>query len=266
MFPFIFVTIACGAISGFHSLVASGTTSKQLDKFQDARVIGYGGMLGEGALATIATLAVAAGLSDWHAHYHTWNASGILAISHFVKGANTFLSPFGLPDGFGYAFIAVLVISFAATSMDTAARIQRLLVMELGKTLKFKPLQNRYIATVIAVVPAIPLVLAGQEVWGALWLLFGTTNQLIGGLALLTLCVYLYKSKKPMLAYVLPMLFVMTVTSISMITNLCHWGSSFIHQDTQVPFITLVLGGIIFFFECWMIVETILVIKTMRKR
>ena len=89
--PLLFVTIACGSISGFHGLVGSGTTSKQLNNMSDARAIGYGGMLGEGTLAVIATVAVAAGLSDWGSHYHTWNASGINAIANFVAGAGAFL-------------------------------------------------------------------------------------------------------------------------------------------------------------------------------
>ena len=80
LLPLLFVTIACGSISGFHGLVGSGTTSKQLNKMTDARAIGYGGMLGEGTLAVIATVAVAAGLPDWDVHYHSWNASGINAL------------------------------------------------------------------------------------------------------------------------------------------------------------------------------------------
>ncbi|MFQ5780439.1 MAG: carbon starvation protein A, partial [Nitrospiria bacterium] len=201
LFPIIFVTIACGAISGFHGLVSSGTTSKQLDKMKDARFIGYGGMLGEGALALISTLAVAAGLPDWSTQYASWNASGINAIANFVAGAGTFLEALFLPTDWAQAIVAILAISFAATSMDTGARIQRLVVSELGSALNLPTLKNRYVATLVAVGPAIPLVLAGPKVWVPLWLLFGTTNQLIGGMTLLVLVVYLYRARRPLLHF-----------------------------------------------------------------
>lgn len=260
MFPFIFITIACGAISGFHGLVASGTTSKQLNTMKDARVIGYGGMLGEGTLAVIATLAVAAGLSDWASHYHSWNSSGLLAISHFVEGATTFATAIGLPEGIAAAFIAVLVISFAATSMDTAARIQRYLIHELGQRLEFKLFKNRYLATLLAVGPSIPLVLAGKSAWGPLWLLFGTTNQLIGAISLLVIFVYLLKAQKPVLAYMIPMMFVLVVTTLSMMLNLYNWTNTLL-QGEQVPLATLIIGYFIFVLECWIIMETIIVIR-----
>src|SRR5690606_32613980 len=91
-FPFLFVTIACGAISGFHGLVSSGTTSKQIACATDARLVGYGGMLGEGTLALIATLAVSAGVASWSEHYHSWQAASAGGLGNFVNGASTFLS------------------------------------------------------------------------------------------------------------------------------------------------------------------------------
>lgn len=264
LFPFIFVTIACGAISGFHGLVASGTTSKQLDKMPEARPIGYGGMLGEGMLAVIATLAVAAGLKDWDHAYGSWNESGLKAIAHFVQGASTFLTGgFGLSADWATAIIAVLAISFAATSMDTGARVQRLVVHELGSALGIGALKNRYLATLLAVGPAVPLLLAGNEAWGPLWMLFGTTNQLIGGMTFLVLCVYLYRANRPTLAYVIPMVFVILVTTGAMVFNLMRWTG--VMGQGAAPALTIVVGAIILLLEIWMIVEAVVILVRLRR-
>ncbi len=260
LFPIIFITIACGSISGFHGLVSSGTTSKQLDRMTDARPIGYGGMLGEGTLAVIATLAVAAGLPDWGAHYRSWDASGIHAIANFVRGAGTFLTALGLHEDWAQAVVAVLAISFAATSMDTGARIQRFIVTELGEAFGIGILRNRYLATLLAVGPAIPLVLAGKRVWAPLWLLFGTTNQLIGGVTLLVLVVYLLAARRPLLSYLLPMVFLLTMTSAAMGYNLFTWI-----VGGKGPAVTIVIGALILLLECWVIVEAVLVIRKIRR-
>ncbi|MCA9841898.1 MAG: carbon starvation protein A [Cyanobacteria bacterium HKST-UBA03] len=142
MIPLLFVTVACGAVSGFHGLVASGTTSKQLNHFSDARMIGYGSMLGEGLLAVLATVAVCAGLPDWGGHYHAWNTSGIQAIARFVQGAANFMHALGIPTDFSTTLVALMVIAFAATSMDTAARIQRLIVMSWAETFRLPVLKQ----------------------------------------------------------------------------------------------------------------------------
>lgn len=254
LFPLLFVTIACGAISGFHGLVASGTTSKQLDVIADARPIGYGGMLGEGTLAVIATLAVAAGLPNWGGHYHSWDTSGLVAISHFVKGAGAFLDALLIPTAWSQVVIAILVISFAATSMDTAARIQRLVVGELGTAIGLPVLRNRFLATLIAVAPAVPLVLAGKSVWGPLWMLFGTTNQLIGAMTLLVLYVYLHRSRRPSKAYALPMIGLVATTTAAMCYNLATWTLS------NGNLWTISIGFLILLLELWMIFEAILIL------
>ena len=264
LFPLLFVTIACGAISGFHGLVSSGTTSKQLDKMSDARAIGYGGMLGEGALALIATLAVAAGLPNWGAHYASWNGSGINAIANFVEGGGQFLQALAIPESWALAIVAILAISFAATSMDTGARIQRLVVTEIGKTFKVGFMQNRWIATLIAVGPAVPLVLAGPKVWNPLWLLFGTTNQLIGGLTFLVLFVYLFKAKKPVWHYALPMIFLTVMTTSSMIYNLYKWTVALGAEAAQANWLTIIIGAIILVLEIWIIIEAIIIVLKLR--
>jgi carbon starvation protein len=165
IFPFLFITIACGAISGFHCLVSSGTSSKQLEKEPDARFVGYGSMLTEGFLATIVILACVAGLglgikgwdgqgvmpysiiggneamvlvgeAAWQTRYESWSAAGGLAakVGAFVDGAANFLKSMGIPGGIAVALMGVLVASFAGTTLDTACRLQRYVVQELAAT------------------------------------------------------------------------------------------------------------------------------------
>ncbi|MBX2860327.1 MAG: carbon starvation protein A [Vampirovibrio sp.] len=263
LFPLLFVTIACGAISGFHGLVSSGTTAKQINNMTDARAIGYGGMLGEAMLAVIATIAVAAGLQDWGTHYAHWDTSGIKAVAKFVQGAGHFVTALGLPLEAAQTLVAVLAIAFAATSMDTAARIQRYIVSEMGQSLKISFIQNRYVATAIAVLPAVPLVLAGKSAWGPLWLLFGTTNQLIGGMTFLVLFVYLYRAQKPTWMITLPMLFVVSVTTLAMVVNLSEW--IFQTDDGGANWFTVGVGGAILVLELWMIIEAVVIILKLRR-
>ncbi len=175
--PFLFVTIACGAISGFHGLVSSGTSSKQIASAPDARLVGFGGMLGEATLALVATLAVSAGLADWAGHYHSFAAATTGGLAAFVEGAATFLTALAIPRGPAEVVVAVLVISFAATSLDTGVRIQRYILEELGAIYGLKALQNRYVASFVAVGTPLLLYLAGRE--QALWPLFGSSNQLL---------------------------------------------------------------------------------------
>ncbi|GAB4107973.1 MAG: hypothetical protein Kow00105_12990 [Phycisphaeraceae bacterium] len=154
IFPFLFITIACGAISGFHCLVSSGTSSKQLEREPDARFVGYGAMLTEGFLATIVILACVAGLGlgialkdgsmafghdAWAARYSSWTAAGGLAqkVGAFVDGSANFLKSMGIPGDVAVALMGVLVASFAGTTLDTACRLQRYVVQELAAT--FRP-------------------------------------------------------------------------------------------------------------------------------
>ncbi|NIP31874.1 MAG: carbon starvation protein A, partial [Candidatus Dadabacteria bacterium] len=221
LFPFIFVTIACGAISGFHGLVSSGTTSKQLDRMTNARFIGYGGMLGEGTLAMLATLAVAAGIkhSEWLKHYDSWQSAASGGIANFVTGASSFLNAIHIPELLGSTLISVMVISFAATSLDTATRIQRLIIGEVGSAYKINILKNRYVGALLAVVPALLLAILAQAPGKGLgsggfllWPLFGATNQLVGGLTLLIVTIYLQRTGKPFIYTLIPMVFLILMT------------------------------------------------------
>ena len=151
IFPFLFITIACGAISGFHCLVSSGTSSKQLEREPDARFVGYGAMLTEGFLATIVILACVAGLGlgiaakdgtvlhgveAWSSRYTSWSAAGGLGakVGAFVDGAANFLKSMRIPGDVAKALMGVLVASFAGTTLDTACRLQRYVVQELAAT------------------------------------------------------------------------------------------------------------------------------------
>lgn len=153
IFPFLFITVACGAISGFHCLVSSGTSSKQLMSETEARFVGYGAMLLEGFLATLVILACAAGVGlglyaadgtlllgvdAWHNLYASWSAmSGLAAkVGAFVKGAANFLAAMGIPRDIGIALMGVLVASFAGTTMDSACRLQRYVIQELAGALR----------------------------------------------------------------------------------------------------------------------------------
>jgi carbon starvation protein len=211
MWPFLFITIACGAISGFHALVSSGTSAKQVRDETDSLFVGYGSMLLEGTLATVVIIAVAAGIgmgyttkagetltgiAAWTTHYSSWAAAAGLGskITAFVDGSANMMGALGIPKGVALVIMGVFVASFAATTLDTATRIQRYVVSELFGGLKITALTNRYTATVVAVGSALILAFAtGGGGKGALklWPLFGATNQTLAALALIIITLYL---------------------------------------------------------------------------
>ncbi len=255
MVPFLFITIACGAISGFHGLVASGTTSKQLARMTDARPIGYGGMLGEGALGMLAVLATTAGFAsseDWSNHYASWGAAqGLSAkLDAFVLGSATFLSSLGIPEAAASTFMAVVVIAFAATSLDTGARIQRLVIAELAEAYGVTALRNRYLASALGIGLAMLLALTQAEGKGGLvlWPLFGSTNQLLAGVTLLMVSIWLKRQGRPTIYTFLPMLLVATTTILAMVDELGgHLGAG--------NWLLVTLGGVILACNIWVLLE-----------
>ena len=272
LFPLLFVTIACGAISGFHGLVASGTSSKQLEKLSDSRMVGYGGMIGEGTLALVSMITAVAGISlvtqtnlptvgpvsdlSWSVYYDTWaHASGNKA-SAFVLGGGALLTSIGLSEPLANTLMAVLVISFAATTLDTATRIQRFILNEFGKATKLKILSNRYIATLIAIIPAILMAfwnitdpgsgVIKQAGW-VLWPIFGASNQMLAALTLMVLTLYYWQKKKPFLPLLIPMLVIMIVTFSALLANAVKfYGVNGILFILNLILITLII---------WMIYE-----------
>ena len=255
-FPLLFITIACGAISGFHGLVASGTTSKQLDRESDARYVGYGGALGEGSLALMSILATTAGfalyvgIDGWHAHYGSWAAASTGATGAFVNGVGVLAEGLGIPHAVATIFAAVVVISFAATTLDTSIRLQRYIIAELGVEYRVKAVQNRWIATLIAVTACALLALGLDRGAGGmrLWPLFGTTNQLLAGLSLLVVTLFLLKLGRRVWVTVIPMAFLLFMTTWAMVLNLVRFAT-----ESQV-LLTLVGGGI-FVLELWLLFE-----------
>jgi carbon starvation protein len=257
MLPFLFITIACGAISGFHGLVSSGTTSKQIGCMTDARAIGYGGMLGEGALGLLAVLAATAGFAsvgDWSSHYSSWGeASGLSAkLGAFVSGGGTFVASLGIPFEEAKNFIAVMVIAFAATSLDTGARIQRLIISELAEIYGVRPLTNRYIAGSVGIAAALLLAVtqAGGKGGLILWPLFGTTNQLVASVTLLIVSVWLQKLGRPIVYTLAPMLFVGTATAIAMFGELQGYYANFDQQ-----WLLAGIGSLILALDFWVVYE-----------
>ncbi len=258
--PFLFVVIACGAISGFHSMAASGTTVKQLDKETDAKLIGYGGMLTEGFLATMVILACTAGfgsLSAWSAHYVSWTvADGLGAkVGAFVNGGGSFLTALGIPQQIAFTIVAVMVVSFAATTMDSATRIQRYIIAELAQSFKIKPLATPTGAALFAIVTAFVLASINQGRGGMiLWPLFGASNQLMAGLALLVITVWLVRLRKPSLYTAIPMVFMIAMTTWAMVASLMNYLK-------QGNMLLSFLSVIIILLEVWVIIEAVIVLS-----
>ena len=274
LFPLLFVTIACGAISGFHGLVSSGTSSKQLEKLPDSRMVGYGGMIGEGTLALASTIAAVAGISlvgeahlpsvgavsdlNWSVYYDSWAHASSNKATAFVLGGGALLESLGIPTKIANTIMAVLVISFAATTLDTATRIQRFILNEFGLVTKVKFLSNRYIATVIAIVPAIMLAFwnlsepgtgATRQAGWVLWPIFGASNQMLGALTLMVLTLYYWQKKKPILPLLLPMLFILVLTFSALIVNAIKFSG----ENSLLFILTLLLIILIL----WMVYEGI---------
>ena len=187
--PFLFITVACGACSGFHSIVASGTTSKQISRESDARRVTYGSMLLEGVLAVFA-LACVAVLSIGE------RESGGTPVGIFASGASKFFSAVGVPSHLGVEFAMLAISTFLLTTLDTCTRLTRFLIEEL---FDWRNQTSRYLGTLGALLLPALLVFQSfpgpdgsmQPVWKAIWPLFGATNQLLAAFALLTFVVYL---------------------------------------------------------------------------
>ncbi len=277
MWPFLFVIIACGAISGFHSLVSSGTSSKQCDKEKDSLFIGYGGMLLESALAVLVIIAVAAGLGmglhtkdgrmltgveAFSHHYSSWAAaSGLPAkLGAFVAGSANLVEAIGIPAKITIAIMGVFLVSFAATTLDTAARIQRYVVTELASAWNIKPLTGKRSATLTAILSAFILAFYNGSGTGALnlWPLFGTVNQLLAGLTLLVITIYLARQKLNVLYAALPMVFMILMTGWAMIINLKNFY-------TTSNWLLFSIGLVVFALEIWMIAESVLVMRSLKK-
>jgi carbon starvation protein len=275
LWPFLFVTIACGAVSGFHSLVASGTSPKQISTEPDAQFVGYGSMLLEGFLAVLVIICVGAGISmgvkaldgtiltgsdAWTRYYASWMGDKGLAdkVAPVVRGAANMIETVGLPQSVGVTLMGVFIASFAGTTLDTAVRIQRYIISELTTDLKIPALSNRWAATTIAVATAAGLAFVnGASGAGAmiLWPLFGIANQLLAALALLIVTMYL--KKKGGIKFILtgiPALIMLTIASYSMFIKEKDFIANF-----KNDWLLVIIGCALSVLALWTVIETVIV-------
>ncbi len=314
IWPFLFITIACGAISGFHCMVSSGTSSKQVASEKDAQYVGYGAMLLEGGLAVIVILACCAGIGmglfqrsgtgasyafqpvisaetgqqvryqeAWRTRYATtemvtnpdgttrtvggW-ASHSLAkkVGAFVEGGGNFLASVGIPLKMAIAIMAVLVASFAATTLDTATRLQRYVIQELAGTMGVKPLTNRYVATALALfLGGAVALMPGPNGPGSggliLWPLFGAVNQLLAGLAFMVTVFYLLRRNLPIWFAVIPMIVMLIMPAWAMFWQMFNPDTGWLFTG---KYLLLAFGIAVEAVQVWMIVEGLITLRTAR--
>ena len=264
LFPILFVTIACGALSGFHGIVSSGTSSKQLDNEKDARFVGYLGALGEGSLALITIVVVTGSLyaangADWDAIYSGFT-SGPGQTGFIEGGARLISTGWGLPLAFSQTMLAVMVVLFAATTMDAGLRLQRYIVQEWGNIYDIKPLKNSYVSTLLAIAACLALafgVTNGQYPGDGgmlIWPVFGATNQILASMTLMVISIYLIKLGRPVRYILMPMMFILL---------LALWASGWYvieHYSTGnwvlvVIEVTVMVISIVIMLEAWSVIS-----------
>ncbi|SFF67193.1 carbon starvation protein [Halobacillus alkaliphilus] len=258
-FPLLFITIACGAISGFHGLVSSGTSSKQLNNEMDARFVGYLGSVGEGALALVAIIAVVTFFptaGEFTATYSSFTAASSAGLGVFIQGAGQLASGLGIPVAVASTIVSVIVVSFAATTLDSSVRLMRYIIAELGTEYKVTPLTKMHVATTVAVVSsaALTLIPQGPKGFGSggylLWPLFGTSNQLLAGISLLLVSIWLKRLGRSYWPTLIPMVFLMFMTLWAMITQvLGEWAPWAGGSDWML----FTFGAIILIFTFWIL-------------
>lgn len=279
--PFLFITIACGAVSGFHNLVSSGTTARQIRHETDAQVIGYGAMLTEGLLAVLVILACVAGLSSeqYARDYAHWEGLGSRALGAFLAGAgNVIARPFVAllsPESnqttvtFCRNLIAVVVVSFAMTTLDSATRLLRYNIQEIARLARIPPLTNRYLSSFVAVLAIAYFALMridGKPAGLTLWQLFGTTNQLLAVLGLLVASLYLYKLGRPVIYTVAPMLLMIVSVTWAMALKLGDFYHGWRAKGDLTNLSLLVVGGVLAVMSCWMLIEAGVAYRQARAR
>nr|WP_302599524.1 carbon starvation protein A [uncultured Cellulosilyticum sp.] len=242
LFPFLFVTVACGAISGFHSLVSSGTTAKQIRSEKDAKLIGYGSMLIEGIVAVIALITVC----------YVAKAEGTPTVI-FAAGLSEFMSKFGIPVAVGKVFVTLAFSAFALTSLDTATRIGRYIFQEMFDEAS-EPIKKVFAHPITATLITVGLssILLGYG-YTKIWPVFGAANQLLGALALLAITSWLANTNRTSIMSAIPMVFMFAVTVVAL--------SLLIKQNifsAEPNYILGVIAIVLFALAIWIIVEAIL--------
>lgn len=258
--PLLFITIACGAISGFHGLVSSGTTSKQLNKETDARFVGYLGAVGEGFLALISIIAcvtVFANVGEFKEAYSSFGAANAGGLGNFINGGAQLATGIGIPAGIAGTIISVIVVSFAATTLDSSVRLMRYIISELGQEYKVNALTKTHVATSVAVFASAALVLLpkGPNGFGSggylLWPLFGTSNQLLAGISLLLISIWLKRLGRNYLVTFIPMVFILAMTVWAMVQQVFFEWSGL--GATDMNLLLFILGSIILVFAIWIV-------------
>ena len=263
--PLLFVTIACGAVSGFHGIVASGTSSKQLDKETDARFVGYFAALGEGSLALITIVAVsgaalAATPEIWHEIYDKYGSAG--AGTFIQGGAQLITNGWGLPIGVSTTLLATMVALFAGTTMDSGVRLQRYIIQEWGDIYNIALFKKGIFATLLAVTCCLLLAFGAGGASGSgglsIWPLFGSTNQILAGMTLLVLSVMLIKMGRPARYTIIPMVFVLITSCWAAVLKLMEFWVAGNWLLVTIDIIVLVTSLMV-------ILEAISVISKFRK-
>ncbi|MBD8012989.1 MULTISPECIES: carbon starvation protein A [Microbacterium] len=258
MVPLLFVTIACGAISGFHGMVSSGTSSKQLDKETDARFVGYFGAVGEGLLSLGTILAVIAGfrtVAEWNEVYSAFGAGGVGA---FVTGGGALMQAgIGLPASLSATVLATMAVLFAATTMDTGMRLLRFVVQEIGDAVKVRV--TKVPATIVVVVVGLGLTFSqglGGDGGLRIWPLFGTTNQLMASLTLSIIAVMLIRKRRNPLPAVIPLVIVFVLSFWAALEQLASFA-----DPAKADWLLFALDVIIIASSVWVAVEAVLAMR-----
>ncbi|MCF2908608.1 carbon starvation protein A [Pseudoalteromonas sp. DL2-H2.2] len=259
--PLLFVTIACGAVSGFHGIVSSGTSSKQLDKETDGRFVGYLGAVGEGSLALITLVAVsgvmlAVSPEEWHEIYSHLGAGSVGA---FIQGgANLISNGWGLSVEIASTLLAVMVVLFAGTTMDSGVRLQRYIIQEWGEIYQLNALKNPVLATLVAVGCCLLLAFGAGGASGSggmiIWPLFGSTNQILASLTLLVISVYLIKLGRPAKFTLIPMIFVILMAFFAGVIKLGEYYEQGNWLLVALDIIVLVVSVLVML-EAWSVVS-----------
>lgn len=259
--PLLFVTIACGAVSGFHGIVSSGTSSKQLDKETDARFVGYLGAVGEGSLALITIVAVsgvalAASPQEWHEVYSHLGAGSVSAF--ITGGANLIEQGWGLSVSFSSTILAVMVVLFAGTTMDSGVRLQRYIIQEWGEIYQIPALKNGLVATLVAVGTCLLLAFGAGGSSGSggmiIWPLFGSTNQILASMTLLVISVMLIKLKRPAIYTLVPMMFVIVMAFLAGVIKLKEYYLAGNYLLVGLDAIVLVVSVLVML-ESWSVIR-----------
>jgi carbon starvation protein len=284
MWPLLFVTIACGAISGFHSLVASGTSTKQVANERDSLFVGYGSMLVEGFLAILVIVCVGAGIGmaykmkvdgvdvilagkeAWRANYSSWSEASKIGV--VVTGAANIFKTVGLPEVVGMTLMGVFIASFAGTTLDTAVRIQRYVIGEIAGDIRLGFMTNRWTATTFAVITAAALAFAsGADGKGALmlWPMFGAANQLLAALALLVVTMYLRtKGGMKYVVSAIPCLIMLVVTVWAMALKGMEFYNLRRQQGLLKSWLIVSIALALIVLALWMTAETVILFFTKR--